>query len=1093
MSPSDPGPDFDPNSLPEWARKAFMDALETVTPKPKPSALTYRQTAAWQLLVEASVVSGFMPRELAPGNLDGPARAEAEKVVLKFSETTTSPEGTKWCLRPETRAAVIGETLRSGAIGEALGRTFGRFSDPISRALQALLGSQTGADSAADLALLEARRIAAALLAGVQGVTLPRLDDLDRKIELGRMLGQFGRMIGRGPDGRERFFGRADEIEQLRDYVGVLPADSYLDLGKRAVNVLRRALTGRAPLTVWGIGGVGKTTLLSKFMLEHAEAAASQFPFAYLDFDRSTVSARNRSRLLTEMCGQVGAQFPELTAPMDALIARVQAVAVKMAARPEGDSISLLRPHLAEFRKRVDDHLAKMESMLSASRPFLLVFDTFEIVQYSADDVLRLEEFVGALSGPPPSIVWPRLRLIISGRKRVDGFLGDVEALPLEALDYDGSVEMLMTLVADAGKSLPKRDADALVAAVARVGGERQHGVHPLRLCLVADIIEKTKGSGKAVAKALLEELSRPLDFATLAGRTFVDGILIRRVLGHVSDDRVRALADPGLVVRRITPDVIRRVMAPGTPDPKAPKPKDNEPDTRPMWTIGAEEAADIFKAFGREVTLVEPDGDALRHRSDVRREMLPLIRARSRTQFDRLHRLAYDFYAQALRDDPADAAAAAEAIYHGLWLDKPIQSVDALWPRTAWFDPRIDPEDFPDNSSGDIYLRARRGRPLAVGDLRRLSPTIALEWLERRSTDLLDERRVDDALAAMRSVCGPGYAGLDGRPAVAATVARLLYRAGCWDEAMTLAHRHIDRPLESPWSILRTWTTIVAKAPAQRDKPARAVEAAAAVSDPIVGVELLAHATLLVAHQENWAAAAGLREQVRRLGAAAPMELWTRGLRVMRLFILAAAGDTRPYLAAYAEASERLPRDVDLTDDVERVMRMLVQKPSGLDPVFQSIRKGKSRQPGLEQLDEMWRQARPAAVTAIQERPDLARAVLRLVAHDHADWRWVIGNALSRELQDSNEPLLAALGDAGLLPPRPRGHAGEAINGMEIVQFLVDEGRMLPLARFLVEWVKETRGVGGLGLERPQDVFGIARALLRWHATILSMPGLRA
>ena len=69
--------------------------------------------------------------------------------------------------------------------------------------------------------------------------------------------------------------------------------------------MVARTISGRAPFVIWGVGGVGKTTLISKFMLEHAEAAVGHYPFAYLDFDRNTISARRPSGLLMEMCLQV--------------------------------------------------------------------------------------------------------------------------------------------------------------------------------------------------------------------------------------------------------------------------------------------------------------------------------------------------------------------------------------------------------------------------------------------------------------------------------------------------------------------------------------------------------------------------------------------------------------------------------------------------------------------------------------------------------------------------------------------------------------------------------------------------------------------
>jgi hypothetical protein len=311
-----------------------------------------------------------------------------------------------------------------------------------------------------------------------------------------------------------------------------------------------------------------------------------------------------------------------------------------MASRPEGASISLLRPCAYEFRTTLDRYLSARESRFGIAVPFLIVFDTFEIVQYSPDDVVGLEDLMGAFSSPDERGVWPRLRLVISGRKKLESFLGAIDPahdLELTALDPEGSAEMLFSLAKGAQKSISKKQAAALVEDLSRVTHYKTSGVQPLRLKLVGALFKSEKGTGPEIVASLREELAAPLTADGLAAKTLIDGVLIRRVLDHVTDPRVKSLADPGLVVRYITPDVIEHVMAPGTPDPNISQPADYASQT--MWKVSTEEAEDIFKAFSNEGTLVEPGGvDTLHHRADVRLEMLPLIRARSRqhTTFNR-------------------------------------------------------------------------------------------------------------------------------------------------------------------------------------------------------------------------------------------------------------------------------------------------------------------------------------------------------------------------------------------------------------------------------------------------------------------------
>src|SRR5687767_918349 len=302
--------DIDLSGVPSWARSALEGTLEPEVPE---SALTYREDAAWPLLVEAAVVNTFLPQELAPEAVQSEKRSDAEQVVLNFAETSRTLDGTlQWSLKDETRAEVIKATIHTSSLQQAIDRTAKVFHDAGSEALRNCL-SHKPATKSLDLNSLEARRFAVSSLSRLLS-DLPEFGDvnisrLDREIEHLRLLRVFERMVGRrsNPDGTDpvdRFYGRDAEIEVLRAYVGVVEADTFKNQLRRGVNWLTRTISGRAPLVIWGVGGAGKTTLVSKFMLEHAEAASGRFPFAYFDFDRNTISARRPSGLLMEMCQQ---------------------------------------------------------------------------------------------------------------------------------------------------------------------------------------------------------------------------------------------------------------------------------------------------------------------------------------------------------------------------------------------------------------------------------------------------------------------------------------------------------------------------------------------------------------------------------------------------------------------------------------------------------------------------------------------------------------------------------------------------------------------------------------------------------------------
>jgi hypothetical protein len=495
-SPVDPG--FNMDELPDWARKV-VQSEKPLTSSSSQEVTKFAHGASWSALVSAAAVSSFLPRDLvAEMNLDEVDRRDAERSVLGLAEEVHEPDGTKWALTQDARRSVL-SAASAQDIANALSLTESRFTDPVSVALRDQLSAKPVSVESTALPMLEAQRLAATWLRGVEHVPPLDLDNLGREITLRRLLKPFRRMVG-APDSdgaqldpaKVRFFGRKNEIAELEHYVGVVAASGVFGTVTRLAVRVDQRVRGARPLFVWGIGGVGKTTLISKFVLEHAEAARSRYPFAYLDFDRATLSARRPELLLAEICGQVGAQFPELTEPMRALQDKARVLSRVLNAGSEKvapssttleelklylseksrdiDTFAQLMPLLTAFRKAVDDHIASLESTFEWKRPFLLVFDTFELVQYSDADVRRIEDFIRVLSKSKEGLGWPRLRLIVSGRKKPDKFLdkapSDKEVIGLGVLDRHGCIEMLQALASDASQPISAVDAEQLVDAM---------------------------------------------------------------------------------------------------------------------------------------------------------------------------------------------------------------------------------------------------------------------------------------------------------------------------------------------------------------------------------------------------------------------------------------------------------------------------------------------------------------------------------------------------------------------------------------------------------------------------------------------------
>ncbi|HYH07734.1 MAG TPA: hypothetical protein VEK11_11825 [Thermoanaerobaculia bacterium] len=1023
-------------NLPDWAR-ALVESTRAAAPA---APAVRRESDAWRLLLDAATMSTFLPRELDPSaSLEGSQRRSAEESVLQLSELA----GARWSLTRDSRRRILAQ-CEPEELRAAIDRKPPDARDPLTNALREYLGNSETDLQSLSIEELEARRVAASWLRGIDRIPLPPLDELDRQIELRRLLAPLERMIGRKPGRPDRFFGRSDEIEELREYVRVIKADSVTQAVTRGVIGLARYFRGRKPKTVWGTGGVGKTTLIAYFMLEHAHAAKGRFPFAYLDFDRSTISARNRASLLSEIARQVGAQFPQLTETMTALRRDLEEVARKIERSPESDSVALLQPYALRFRVAVNEHFD--------DEPFLLVFDTFEVVQYSADQVRALEELVRAFTttddgwgaSDESTPIWGRLRLIISGRRRVAEFLGGAEELELGPLDPEGSAQMLEALAADAGKKISLADARKLVEAIRKDSGDRSgKGVRPLRLRLVGELFREEAEDGPAIVQSLLGELSNPNAEQKKLGALFIDGILVRRILGHVRDARVRELADPGLVVRRITKDVIREVMTRGTRD---------------SWIVNDEEAQEIFEAFQREVSLVENDGDALRHRQDVRAEMLPLIHKRRPEAFLRIHSLAYEFFR--VKDDPASAE---EAIYHGLWLRRPLEELDALYRRRR---PvlRIDPDEFAHDSPANLYLRARNDDPLlAAGEVAQLPHPVRADWLSRRAHAWLEEKRLNEQTLTIRVVAGSDSAVLDERKDVAAPVARLLFRAGEWADAARLLQRHVGREFASDpdsQSLLRTWATLVAKSGIDaREHLPWITLAASECTDLVVRTEVLAHAALAsgesVSTAESITAVTPLGTQMTRAASNVRSSVWPRELRTLRLAIAAHP----PYgveglLTDFVRACEELPHDRSVA---ELVGSMLGQPVS------------------LRELDMVWRREKLLLLSLAMGDPQKLAQLRRIATSDYGDWFLPFGNALARALGSENAVRqMRALLPKGWPPEAQR--AFERRDGLTAVQILTAEGLLLEFAERLAS------SSSGEPAHFPSTAPEIAAALVRWR-----------
>jgi hypothetical protein len=208
----------------------------------------------------------------------------------------------------------------------------------------------------------------------------------------------------------------------------------------------------------------------------------------------------------------------------------------------------------------------------------------------------------------------------------------------------------------------------------------------PLELKLVARLHRE--------APAQIDELKRDLRSGGARLKGLFAGLVYRRILLRMSSASaaVKQLAFPGLVLRYLTPALIRRVLVPSLGLPE-------------MSPEGAERALDELAAYSWFAQR-EPTGE-LRYRRDLRRATLKVARAEEAEKSKRIHVRAIEWFEG--REDPQPA----EALYHRLILatSSDVASIDVTHLRAHANRIRTDIDDLP--PLGEAFLLFAIGEAL--------------------------------------------------------------------------------------------------------------------------------------------------------------------------------------------------------------------------------------------------------------------------------------------------------------------------------------------------------------------------------------------
>jgi tetratricopeptide (TPR) repeat protein len=698
-----------------------------------------RGLAEWPYLAAAAVLPSFTAVGLRPIGGREPDLSIVVGMLGNYADLITSGSAKgRWRLRDVSRRAALQELSAHGGINAAI-------------------AANPTADNAVGAALAEIAALTPGTALDLYGRSFEQLLALDRALSwLGdaaaksvdpeqlraalarlRLLDPLQRLLTNG------FAGRVEEMKRLRAHVDELPSETLTEALVRGIGQILDVFRVRPPLVLKGPGGVGKSTLVAKFLDEHAGAAQHKpMPFVFLDFDRSILDPTKPDTVVLEIIRQLVVQIPEFSDDLRALLGQAErwfAAAFRMDTHaieeaPGSDEASQVSHRSVSRTMR--EHLGRLLSKITAARDqnLLLFIDTFEIVQRrgpgAVHNILQIAAQIVQHA--------PRVRVVVAGRGGLDET--DFErfsdprklpAIPLEGFDLPSARAYLRARITEMGNAdISDPTLDRIVQSV--------HG-NPLSLRLAAAVFRRYGMDGIDHAIAQTKVLAEA-KFAARFTAELLQGVLHQRIVEHLPEP-LRKIADPGLVVRKLTPAVIREVLA----EPCA------------LSAAERDDAEQIIAALAREVSLMKPAPDgSLIHRRDVRLLMLPLLRERRRELAREIDLAATRYWFE-----QPGALARAEAIYHRLWSAEDEdrreveQQLEEFWLR--------EPPDMAATAEALDELNAVRApawkRLWLYGKLGWSAPLELLQDADRwdldrhadiQATDLMADGRYQEALSAL-------------------------------------------------------------------------------------------------------------------------------------------------------------------------------------------------------------------------------------------------------------------------------------------------------------------------------------------------------
>ena len=599
-----------PDELTVKEIRAYLDS-QAPSERPPAHVRAYRESAA----VLAAIRD---PGRLRPLG-EAPAGKAGDLLGPDLIPATGAAFNGLVMLAPEVRAATIRDLLATGRVKAALAANPAERHSLLQTCLEWYLSGDAPPLRSQTIDELDAALQVAVWLADVVD-GIPSAAEVAARAGYQRLLAPFETLAGDAI-----FRGRRKELDLLRRYIGVVPPESAMV--RLRDRITRWAEPERQPaVSISGIGGAGKSSLVARFMLEHTRLPEKErIPFGYLDFARTSLDVGDPVGLSAELLRQLDLQFPHLRLSRGFGFLDEWRPGSGVPRAPDsteqltGRGVRVLTDILGILRSRL------------GPRPFVVVLDTFEEVQYRGEE--RALPFWDLLSYLQDGA--PFLRIVVAGRAPVETLKlagRPPRRIKLGDLDREAAAAFLGTQ----GIDDPQIQQDII----------RTFGRLPLSLKLAGALAARTAGG----AAALLED--RNLSLLTGSDEV-IQAELYGRFLDHITDERVRRIAHPGLTLRRINPALILEVL--------------NEPCGLLISTM--DEATALFEELRRESSLVAVDSDDgdLVHRPDLRRVMLKMLLAGEPAVARQIHSRAVAWYA-----GQPGSRALAEWTYHVLHLSDP-------------------------------------------------------------------------------------------------------------------------------------------------------------------------------------------------------------------------------------------------------------------------------------------------------------------------------------------------------------------------------------------------------------------------------------